>query len=273
VVPYDLVEWLEPLLKGAGEEAARSDVQLLVHPVDTEDRGVDPLLDRLGDIPTDALIMVDPWLGPEQEERLRAAGRPVVFFDDRTAHPWAASVGSANRDGGHQAGRHLAACGRRRIAVVTDDSQADYVVQRLDGLRAGLAEAGVAPAGEPVVVTGDGGGCRVGPKEGILGRILQEGAFDGVFAVADWLAAFVLRDLRRIGLAVPEDVSVVGFDDERIASLLDPPLTTIRQPTDAIGRRAVRLALRAAEGDAPEPGPRELPVELVVRESSMPPGA
>lgn len=269
VVPYSLVEWLEPTLKGAGEEAARAGYQLMVHPVDPYGEGVGPLLDRLGDIPTDALVMVDPAMTPEQEERLRAVERPVVFFDDQADHPWAANIRAANLDGGYQVTKHLVECGRRRIAVVAPPGGMRFVSDRIAGYRAALAEAGMS-ASDELVITVDDPCSRPEALSIEMAPLMDAAPFDAVFAISDYLAAVVLRALRKAKLRVPDDVSVAGFDDERAAILVDPPLTTVRQPTAEMGRLAVRLAVRAAEGEPVQPEVHELPVELVVRESSVP---
>lgn len=270
VVPYDLWEWLEATLLAAGEEAERSGFQLLVHPMNTHSVGVAPLLERLADIPTDALVLIDPTTTPEQEERLRGLDIPVVFIDDVSEHPWAPTLAGANRDGGYQATRHLVESGRTRVAALALSGTKRFVQERLAGYRAALAEAGLPVREELVVTVPDI--CT--PSKPFMSpetvARLREAEVDGVFAMADYLAASLVRELRREGVRVPEDMSVVGFDDERSAVLVDPQLTTIRQPTAEMGRQAVRLALSAVRGETVPAELHELPVELVVRDSSVP---
>ena len=92
-----------------------------------------------------------------------------------------------------------------------------------------------------------------------------------MFAATDELAAGVVEAARTRGLRVPEDLSVVGFDDTEIAPLLSPPLTTVRQPLREMGRVAVRTALRLAAGEQLDSHHVELATELVVRSSTAPP--
>ena len=92
-----------------------------------------------------------------------------------------------------------------------------------------------------------------------------------VFAATDEVAAGVVEAARIRGLRVPEDLSVVGFDDTEIAGLLSPPLTTVRQPLREMGRVAVRTALRLAAGEELDTHHVELATELVIRSSTAPP--
>jgi LacI family transcriptional regulator len=92
-----------------------------------------------------------------------------------------------------------------------------------------------------------------------------------VFAATDEIAAGVVEAARVRGLRVPQDVSVVGFDDSEAARLLSPPLTTVRQPLCEMGRVALRTALRLAAGEELESHHVELATELVVRSSTAEP--
>ena len=92
-----------------------------------------------------------------------------------------------------------------------------------------------------------------------------------VFAATDEVAAGIVEAARTRGLRVPEDLSVVGFDDTEIAALLSPPLTTVRQPLREMGRLALRTAVRLAAGEELDAHHVELATELVIRSSTAPP--
>src|SRR5439155_5954029 len=94
-----------------------------------------------------------------------------------------------------------------------------------------------------------------------------------VFAADDAMAAGALRAIREAGLGVPRDVAVVGFDDAPIATLTDPPLTTVRQPVYELGAAAARLLVAQLRGQQPAPVQEHLPAELVIRQSCGAPDA
>ncbi|HWC43210.1 MAG TPA: LacI family DNA-binding transcriptional regulator [Actinomycetota bacterium] len=183
--------------------------------------------------------------------------------EDRGAR--ASYVDADNRGGARAAVLHLAARGRRRIATVTGPLDMGVGLDRLDGYRDGLAAAGLAadPAlVEPGDFTEEGGAAatvrllaRPGPP------------VDAVFAASDLMAAGALRALRAAGRRVPEEVAVVGFEDSAVARCAQPPLTTVRQPIEEMGRQATRLLLATVAGEATG-AHLTLDTELVVRAST-----
>jgi DNA-binding LacI/PurR family transcriptional regulator len=187
-------------------------------------------------------------------------GGPPVDRADRASY-----VDADNRGGARAAVLHLAARGRRRIATITGPLDMGVGLDRLDGYRDGLAAAGLAadPAlVEPGDFTEEGGAAatvrllaRPGPP------------VDAVFAASDLMAAGALRALRTAGRRVPEEVAVVGFEDSAVARYAQPPLTTVRQPIEEMGRQATRLLLATVAGEASGTH-LTLDTELVVRAST-----
>jgi DNA-binding LacI/PurR family transcriptional regulator len=174
-------------------------------------------------------------------------------------------VDADNRGGAGKAVGHLARQGRRRIATITGPLDMGVGLDRLEGYRDGLAAAGLAGAGD-LVETGDfteEGGATA------MARLLERpgSPVDAVFAASDMMAAGALRALRTAGRRVPEDVAVVGFEDSAVARYAQPPLTTVRQPIEEMGRQAMRLLLARVAGEA---GGMHLilDTELVVRASA-----
>ena len=160
---------------------------------------------------------------------------------------------------------HLARQGRRRIATITGPLDMGVGLDRLEGYRDGLAAAGLAGASD-LVETGDfteEGGAAA------MARLLERpgSPVDAVFAASDLMAAGALRALRTAARRVPEDVAVVGFEDSAVARYAQPPLTTVRQPIEEMGRQATRLLLARVAGEA---GGMHLilDTELVVRASA-----
>ena len=197
---------------------------------------------------------------------LERAGVPAVLIGRPVDQAAPGSyVDADNRGGAGKAVGHLARRGRRRIATITGSLDMGVGQDRLEGYRDGLAAAGLAGAGE-LVETGDfteEGGAAA------MGRLLERPGdpVDAVFAASDLMAAGALRALRAAGRRVPEEVAVVGFEDSAVARYAQPPLTTIRQPIEEMGRQATRLLLAQVAGEA---GGMHLilDTELVVRASA-----
>jgi DNA-binding LacI/PurR family transcriptional regulator len=138
-------------------------------------------------------------------------------------------------------------------------------LERLSGYRDGLAQAGL-PVEDSLIEPGDfslDSGARA------IERLLERRPdLDAVFAASDPMAIGAMRVLRDAGRRVPEDVAVVGFDDSPSAAHTDPPLTTVHQPVEAIGREMVRLLMARIGGGPPEESLVVLPTHLVVRGST-----
>jgi DNA-binding LacI/PurR family transcriptional regulator len=196
---------------------------------------------------------------------LERAGVPAVLVGRPAGTGPASYVDADNRGGARKAVDHLAGQGRRRIATITGPQDMSVGQDRLDGYRDGLAAAGLA-AGDDLAEDGDfteeGGAAAMGRLLARPGRPVE-----AVFAASDLMAAGALRALRAAGRRVPDDVAVVGFEDSAVARYTQPPLTTIRQPIEEMGRQATRLLLAKVAGQA---GGMHLvlDVELVVRSSA-----
>jgi LacI family xylobiose transport system transcriptional regulator len=216
------------------------------------------------------VVLVFSSLPPELKRQLRARSIPFVIIDPAgNPDPDVPSVGSANWAGGLAATRHLIELGHRRIAIVTGPGDALCSLARLDGYRSAMSMAGL----------------EVDPALTAFGDFHAEGGFaqakrllglperpTAVFAGSDLQALGVMEAARVCGLRVPEDLSVVGYDDLDIAQWASPALTTVRQPLREMAEQATRLilALRAGEGPA-APTRLELATTLVVRSSTVAP--
>ena len=181
-----------------------------------------------------------------------------------------ASVGATNFSGGVAATQHLLDLGHTRIAYLGALADAASNQARAHGYRAAMEAAGVEVLAG-YVRNGDydyGSGLSGGTALLDLPRRPT-----AVFATTDEIAAGLYEAARVRGFRVPEDLSVVGFDDTDVARLLSPPLTTIRQPLREMGRVALRTALRLAAGEKPDSHHVELATELIARSSTAPPRA
>jgi DNA-binding LacI/PurR family transcriptional regulator len=171
-------------------------------------------------------------------------------------------VDVANQAGAQSAVEHLRARGRRRIGTITGPTDTGVGNDRLDGYLAGL---GPLRAHASLIVPGDF--TRAGGERAMARMLEQEPHVDAVFCASDLMAVGAMDALAASGRRIPDDVAVVGYDDSDLARYTVPPLTTVRQPTEELGRELVRLLLALVRGDD---GPRQvlLPTQLIVRQSS-----
>ncbi|EGG43259.1 MULTISPECIES: LacI family DNA-binding transcriptional regulator [Streptomyces] len=216
-----------------------------------------------------AVIAVTSVYTAAHLNELARSGLPLVVLDplhlpDSRVH----SVGATNFAGGLTATRHLLSLGHRRIAYLGGPSMAVCNQARMHGYRAAMeAEGAKVPEsyvrpGEFTYATG---------LHGAAGLLDLPEPPTAVFAGNDDIAVGVIEAARARGMRVPEDLSVVGFDDTSLAEMASPPLTTVRQPLREMGGAALRTALRLANGETIESHHIELATALVVRTSTAPP--
>jgi LacI family transcriptional regulator len=192
---------------------------------------------------------------------------PVVEVDRRIVGDPCDAVVVDNASGACEATKHLAALGHRRIALLVVDTEFTTDRGRLEGYLQAHRELGL-PLDENLVV-------RVSPgaqdTEARIGALLDVEAPTAIFAANNQLAEHAWHVLRRRGMRLPQDVSLVGFDDVPWLEMVSPAITTVAQPTVEMGRRAARLLLRRIGRPASEPVVEVLQPWLVERASSGPP--
>ncbi|MHA6526037.1 LacI family DNA-binding transcriptional regulator [Tessaracoccus sp. G1721] len=212
------------------------------------------------------VIVVTSELTAAQRRQFRQAGLSVVVVDPLNPLDGdTISIGSTNFAGGMQATQHLLDLGHRRIAYAGGPPNSAPSRERLQGYRNALEAAGVPLDGALVVQLGFTHEAGAEMAEELLG--LDEPP-TAIFAGCDASALAVLEVARRRGLRVPEDLSVVGFDDTYAAVSAAPPLTTVHQPIADIGRVALRTLLQLTKGEQPDSHHIQLATQLVVREST-----
>ncbi|MEQ8146652.1 LacI family DNA-binding transcriptional regulator [Streptomyces sp. OP7] len=267
VVTHFEGSWANLLVAGVGREAAAAGLDVVLTLADPQSDWVSRLLRRrtLGVIGT----LVDP--ASAQFGALFAAGVPVVLVDPMTTPPsGVSSVGVANWEGGRMAAEHLLSLGHERLGVVAGHARHLFGRARVDGFR-GVADT--ASSGAVTVSVAHGGWNRAKAAAATHTLLDADPGITGIFACADSMALGVYDALGARGLRVPEDVSVVGFDDLPEAQYITPGLTTVRQPSTELGAAAVRLLTELARGEdnGSRPAARmKLATELVLRASTGP---
>ncbi|MEF2979385.1 LacI family DNA-binding transcriptional regulator [Subtercola sp. YIM 133946] len=198
-----------------------------------------------------------------------ALSSPVVLADEGinrlSSIPW---VTSENYEGGRLLGAHVRALGHTKAVIIGGFAGLNSTVERVAGIRQSFPNA--------LVLNGD---FEMQAGYDLVGDLLANDVrFTALFGGNDLMAIGAIKRLHEEGLRVPEDVTVVGFDDVEIASVITPPLTTVRQDVVSIGRNSARLLIEGLEaGTFEDTASVVLPVELVVRGTSgpvaAPPGA
>ncbi|MYX27231.1 substrate-binding domain-containing protein [Streptomyces sp. SID8381] len=262
--------YFSDMLRGVGAELADTEMQLLLT-FAGGDRERRRLAQYLAAHRVDGVLLVSVHADDPLPDLVAQLEIPAVISGPRSAAETLPSVDSDNYGGARSAVEHLLAGGRRRIAHITGHLDVYGAQRRVDGYRDALREAGLG-VDEVLVEQGDfteEGGRRA------MARLLDNAPdVDAVFAGSDVTAAGARQVLRERGRRTPEDVALVGYDDSAIARHMDPPLTSVRQPIEEMGRAMIDLLLteiadrRPAGAPTHEPHHAVLPTELVVRASS-----
>ncbi|MDQ0716767.1 DNA-binding LacI/PurR family transcriptional regulator [Streptomyces luteogriseus] len=257
--------WSVEILRGVEEVAARNQVGVLVstfgqHDFDTS---VD---DAMGRRPQCVLLVAQ--LSEAELERLKTKNISYVAFDPMYELPDGVPyVGTTNFKGGQSAARHLIGLGHRRIAMLTGPDHS-FCQARAAGYRSALEAAGLPVDPDLMVRTQLSREDAHATAKALLARPDRPTA---IFTTNDMQALGVYRAAREAGLRIPQDLSVVGFDDVPVAAWVEPPLTTVHQPLTEMAVAATELALSLGRGEkVPQLG-LEVATRLVVRDSTAPP--
>lgn len=245
-------------------------------------RGYQVLLGSTGDDPTaernylrtlqernvDGIVVSPTSANEDLIQELIADGLPVVLIENHSEILKAPRINIDDRAASREAVEHLIDLGHERIAVIGSATDVPCSRARIAGYRVAMEGAGL-PIDPRFVRNGDfyiAGGLRHGRE--LLSLPDRPTA---IFAGSDLQALGVYKAARELGLEVPRDVSVVGYDDLDAATWVDPELTTVEQPLMEMGEQATRLVLALSRGERPSSTRMDLAVSLVVRQSTAPP--
>jgi LacI family xylobiose transport system transcriptional regulator len=217
------------------------------------------------------IILVAALLPEKDLARLRSRAIPIVMMDPYGAPATdAPAIGSADWNGAFLATQHLVKLGHERIAIITGPEDMMASTARLSGYRAALDAAGI-PVRRDYIRPG-----TFHRDDGVTeGRDLLSSAQPptAIFASSDLQALGVYEAARSLGLRIPDDLSVVGYDDLPIAQWAGPPLTTVRVPLAEMAEQAMHLVLRLRDEPELAFSRVDMATSLVVRESTAPPRA
>ncbi|KWV32574.1 MULTISPECIES: LacI family DNA-binding transcriptional regulator [Micromonospora] len=261
--------WAVEIIRGVEDVAQASGAGTVVSAIHRRTSSAKQWLDNLRTRSTEGVIFVTSMVEPPLQAELRRLRLPVVIVDPAGVAPQEApTIGATNWAGSLRASQYLLGLGHRRIGFIAGPPQLMCSRARMDGYRAALDAAGLA-IDDRLVRPGNfyhESGYTAGMH--LLGLPEPPTA---IFASSDQMALGVYEAVRKRGLRVPDDVSVVGFDDLPEVRWCSPPLTTIRQPLAEMGMLAARTVLRLARGETIESPRVELATDLVVRDSAAAP--
>lgn len=232
----------------------------------------EPLLEEMLHRQVDGLMV----LNPRADERYRyflpliEKGMAVLYLNSTPQGERVSSIHCDDRCGGYEATRYLIELGHTAIATILGPGNEEASADRLAGFRQALVEADLGF--EPdCKVRGDW--SATSGYEATRRLLASSPPFSAIFAQNDRMAVGAIRALREVGRRVPDDFSVIGYDDIPLASYFDPPLTTLQQPMQETGKQAARLLVETIQDPSRTPEQVSLPARLIERASCAPVGA
>jgi DNA-binding LacI/PurR family transcriptional regulator len=261
------------VLAGLEEYLKNSDYSLIFfntnYDIDEEKRIIDSLRDEW----VDGIILYTCVKEQELKDYLSLLASqdtkkiiPTVIIDRKIEGHYSNinAIEIDNFSGGYSAVSHLVGCGKSKIAHITGIKEWSNSIERMNGYVHGMRETG---NGEWILIRE--GDFKPGSGYRITEEILQgDGQIEGLFAANDQMAVGAIKAVQKLGLSIPEDVAVVGFDNLSISALISPSLTTIEVPTHLLGVEAGKMVVSMIENPTRKYSGLLLPTSLVVRRST-----
>nr|BBH95716.1 LacI family transcriptional regulator [Thermogemmatispora argillosa] len=265
------------ILRGVAEAIEHTDYEIVLY---STHAGQNPatIVNRILALGlTSCLLVIQPGSLTPRLLQLASQGLPVVVIDDQGPLPELPSVGIDNRVSAYQATMHLIRLGYRRIAHLQGPSEFRCAQERYEGYRQALDDAGL-PCDPALVFSGTFEASSGRSCASALAALPPAERPEAIFIANDQMAYGFLSAAEALGLRIPQDIAVVGFDDIPLSAHVRPPLTTIKQPFYEMGRNAVELLLSllhaqwsqpasSPEGGLQPPIRIQLPTRLVIRAS------
>lgn len=267
--PYVRGEYVTEIVTGAMEALYERDARLVICSAEPNAEAEASLPERLMQGVTDGALLILPSESGAELSALRQSGYPFVVIDPvLPLDEEIPVVAAANWSGARLATEHLIGLGHTHIGIITGPAGSVASAERLAGYQAALIAAGL-----PLVhkLTQESALTMSGGEQAARALLAQQHAPTAILALNDSMAIGVLRAAHEQGLHVPHDLSIVGFGDVEMASVVTPPLTTVRQPLRGMGRVGVEVLHRLLNGQQLDAMRIELSTRLVVRESTAPP--
>lgn len=234
------------LVRGAEETASESGYTILLGNTSESIDKETSYLEFFSRGPVDGVIISASRISNEHIISLAEEGLPIVVINRILEHPKISYVSTDMEKGGYIATKHLIELGHTKIAFINGPSHSEAAERRLSGYKKALAESKIRYNSK--LVSFNVPVAESGYKEAM--RILNtENPPTAIFTYNDLMAFGVIRAVKDLGVRISDDLSIVGYDDIFFSSFTDPPLTTIRQPKEKLGKKAVELLLKLMKGE------------------------
>jgi len=260
--------YIGEIIRGIDAELGLKDLDLILYTTHRTASKEANYVANLAKGMVDGLLLVLPRSPADFIGTLTQRNFPFVLIDHQGIGQDCPAVGAANWQGGFTATEYLIKLGHRRIGFITGWMDLGCALDRLDGYRSALRTNHI-PEGPELIY--EGTFFQPDGYTGASNLLDLPNPPTAIFASNDVMAMGVMDAVRNKGLRVPDDVSVIGFDDIPQASLIRPALTTIRQPLEKMGRVATQMLVELLSQPQKQIGRIELPTELIVRDSCQAP--
>lgn len=252
------------IVRGAEDEANKRKYSLILCNSDNNTKKEIEYIQLLKQKYVDGILCcTNPFKNNKKLEESLGSNIPVVITDNFEKNHDGYGVFVDNEIGGYIATKHLIELGHKKIACITGPSNSTSSIQRMNGYKRALKDEGITFDIDLIVE----GNYKI--ESGIAGvQSLKDSSYTSIFAFNDLMAYGVYKEAANRGLKIPEDISVVGFDDINISQLVSPELTTIFQPAYEIGRKAAELLINRIEGTFIEKNIIMFEPELIIRKST-----
>jgi LacI family transcriptional regulator len=260
--------YISELIISIEDETAEAGYDLVIYSTHRHKHKEAQFVNTLTQGHVDGLLMMPPFDFAAYRDTLRESAIPVVLIDQDGMDDVTTTVNPTNWQGAYDATSYLIQLGHRRIAFITGAMEMGCSVDRLEGHKAALADNAL-PFDERLSVDGN---FREDDGYAATRELLKMVPMPtAIIASNDFSAMGAYHAVRDMGLRVPYDMSLIGFDDIPMASLINPPLTTVQLPIRQMGREAVRMLLTQIKNPEQTQRPVHLATQLVVRESCTAP--
>jgi LacI family transcriptional regulator, galactose operon repressor len=259
--------YIGEIVRGIDNELARVNYDLMMYTTHRQRGKESTYVSTITNGLTEGLLLIVPLIPTHYLDALQKRGFPYVLIDQMDSSGKSSILDSTNWQGAYDATRYLIELGHRRIGFITGLMGIHSAVDRLEGYKTALADHNV-PLVDELIVEGDywhPGGYAAAQRFLDLPQIPS-----AIFASNDLEAIGAMEAIRERGLQIPEDISIIGFDDIPQVSIVYPKLTTVRQPLEQMGRLAARLLLEQIENPDRPPRRITLATQLIIRDSCRP---
>ena len=264
LVPDLGTSYIGEIMRGIDAELGLSDFDLMLYTTHRTASKEANFIANLTRGMVEGLLLVLPRNPSDYLGLLTSRNFPFVLIDHQGTGEQCAAVGATNWQGSYQAIKYLLEAGHTRIGFITGAMDLACSVDRLDGYHAALRTYHI-PVDPDLIVKGDF--FQPSGYSGANRLLALHEPPTAIFASNDVMAMGALDAVRESGLRVPEDISLVGFDDIPQASLVHPALTTVRQPLEQMGRIATQMLLDMLNNPGKKINRIELPTELIIRDT------